>query len=50
MSYDYVSNSIRASIPGQSTTEAYADLPTVDNAANDPIPGNRVPEGYLGDR
>jgi hypothetical protein len=49
ISHGYASNGTRASIPGQSTTEAYADLPTVDNTADDPILGDRVLEGYLGD-
>jgi hypothetical protein len=49
MSHGYASDSTRASIPGQSITEACADLPTVDDTADDPIPGDRVPEGYLGD-
>jgi hypothetical protein len=50
MSHGYVSNSTRASIPGQFTTETYADLPIVNNTADNPIPSDRVLEGYLGDR
>jgi hypothetical protein len=50
ISHGYASDGTRASIPGQSTAEACADLPTVDDTANDPILGNRVLEGYLGDR
>jgi hypothetical protein len=50
MSHGYASDSTRASIPGQSIAEAYADLPTVDDTADDPIPGDQVLEGYLGDR
>jgi hypothetical protein len=50
MSYSYISNRTRASIPGQSTTKTYTDLPTVDDAADDPVPGNRMLERYLGDR
>jgi hypothetical protein len=50
MSHGYVSDGTRASIPGQFITEVYVDLPIVDNAADDPIPSDRVLEGYLGDR
>jgi hypothetical protein len=50
MSYGYTSDSTRASIPGQSIAEAYIDLPTVDDAADDPILGDRVLEEYLGNR
>jgi hypothetical protein len=50
MSYGYASDSTRASIPGQSIAETCADLLTVDDTADDPIPGDRVLEGYLGDR
>jgi hypothetical protein len=50
MSYSYASNRTRASIPGQSTAETYIDLPTIDDTADDPVLGDRVLEGYLGDR
>jgi hypothetical protein len=50
MSYSYVSDHTRASILGQSIAEIYIDLPIIDNTADDPVPGNRVLEGYLGDR
>jgi hypothetical protein len=49
MSYSYVSDHTRASIPGQSITEIYIDLLIVNDTANDPVPGDRVLEGYLGD-
>jgi hypothetical protein len=50
ISHSYASDNTRASIPGQSIAEACANLPIVDNTANNPIPGNRVLEEYLGDR
>jgi hypothetical protein len=50
MSHSYTSDRTRANIPGQSTAETYIDLLTVDNTADDPVPGDRVLEGYLGDR
>jgi hypothetical protein len=50
MSYGYVSDSTRASIPGQSIAKVCIDLLIIDNTADDPILGDRVLEGYLGDR
>jgi hypothetical protein len=50
MSYSYASDRTRASIPGQSITETYADLLIIDDTADDPVLSNRVLEGYLGDR
>jgi hypothetical protein len=49
MSYGYASDSTRASIPGQSTAKACIDLPIINDTADDPILGDRVLEGYLGD-
>jgi hypothetical protein len=50
MSHSYVSDRTRANIPGQSTAKTYINLPIVDDTADDPVPGDRVLEGYLGDR
>jgi hypothetical protein len=47
MSYSYTSNHTRANIPGQSTTEIYIDLPIIDDTADNPVPDDRVLEGYL---
>jgi hypothetical protein len=50
ISYGYTSNGTRANIPGQSIAKVCVDLPIIDDAADDPILGDRVLEGYLGDR
>jgi hypothetical protein len=50
ISYNYISDCTRANILGQSITKTCADLPIVDDTADNPVPGNRVLKKYLGNR